>query len=69
LWRRLSGTYLSNAICAVITFVVALVGALSGTDWPANDLILLYFDPHAPEVTIGKFAVLIASLMSSVFFT
>jgi hypothetical protein len=67
--RTVGVTYLSNVICAVVTFVVALVGALSGTDCPANDLIFLYFDPHAPEVTIGKFAVLIVSLMSSAFFT
>jgi hypothetical protein len=67
--RTVGVTYLSNVICAIVTFMVALIGAMSGTDCPANDMIFIFLNPQAPEVTIGKFAVLIVSLMSSAFFT
>jgi hypothetical protein len=59
---------IANTLCALVTFVIPLVGYLSGTECPLADLIFLYFDPLAPEVVIGKVAVLTVSLMSSAVF-
>jgi hypothetical protein len=67
--RTVALPYIANAICAVVTFAVPLVGYLSGANCPLDDMIFLYFDASAPEVTIGKIALLILSLMSSAFFT
>jgi hypothetical protein len=67
--RTVGVTYLSNVICAVVTFAIALVGFLCNTKCPPYDLIFIFLDPQAPEVTIGKVAVLVVSLMSSAFFT
>jgi hypothetical protein len=67
--RTVALPYIANSLCAVVTFAVPLVGYLSGVECPLDDMIFLYLDPTAPEVTIGKIALLVVSLMSSAFFT
>jgi hypothetical protein len=67
--RILRVTWFANVITCVFVFCVPAVGYLLFSNVEPEDNIFLYLDALAPEVLVGKIAVLIQSMASTAFFT
>jgi hypothetical protein len=67
--RIMEVTWWSNAICCFIAFSVTAIEYLFSVDPEVEDNILYYLDERAPEVLLGKIAVLLISLCSTMYFT
>jgi len=67
--RVLRLTWIVNIICAVFTYSVAFVSYLFFSGVEDGENIFYSLDPDAPEVSVGKIAVLVVSLCSTSLFT
>jgi hypothetical protein len=66
--RILSATYIANILCGICVYLIPAFGYLTFAEVEDGENVFHYLDPAAPEVIVGKFAVLVNMCCSDMVF-
>jgi hypothetical protein len=66
--RILSATWFANILCGICVYLIPAFGFLALADVEDGENVFHYLNPSAPEVIVGKFAVIVNMACSDMLF-